>query len=276
MPLLWVAPSAAASVTSTSSDGVVTAVTDPERAGVLLRVAVAGVWECRIWRTDVSSGERIAVRSGDPALVVEGVAYAYDHEARPGRTYAYSATWVGGESTAATVPLAEVAQTAWLKSARDPSLSRPVIPAPYASATMGDQSSYTPVIGAANPYVSVQAHLGRSWTLTVYSFTEVDADAVLALLDSGPLLWQPDSASSTRSWWMVAGDVQETQIGGVSGGVWIAAAQTRAVDRPVTTGEPMLMPGWSWADAVAPYSTMTEVSAAYPDMWSLLLAGLGT
>lgn len=280
MPLLYVAPAAGSSVTVTSSDGVITAVTDGTNVGVLLRALdPEPPYELTFLRTDASTGVVEAVYSGEPSLVVEGVAYAYDHLASPGATYSYSIRRPDGtESSGAVVSLPALSECGTLlKCPAVPSLSRAVDLVSVSDRDYPSRVSLTTVLDFSAPYAATWVEGSVVMDLVIRTTTKQALADLSALVRSGlTLLLQPSEAHGIDETYCVVTSHQITRPGGIPGWSMVdTVIQVVGMDRPAGIGAPLQMPRWSWADAVRPYGTMTEVAAAYPDMWAMLRAGIG-
>lgn len=275
MPLLLGTATSTASQAVTSSDGALTAVTNPAHAGILLRAVLSGTQPPTVtfYRTD-PDGTRQVVRSGDPAPLIEGMAFAYDHEARPGVTYSYTVTGAA-ESTAAVLSVPWIGRGGWLRSISEPSRSVRVLVARPLEFTRAANVALSPVLGATYPAGAVWPRAGLTRSLVVECLTPADRDALWATLDTGVLRYDEYPSLSQRSSYLLPGDASETQIGFDAGGAWTITIAMTEMARPATNGAPFLMPGWGWTEAVAGLANMTEVQTAYPNMWAMLLGGAG-
>lgn len=260
--------------TTTSSDGVVTAVTDPANGSVLLRAVKAGEVEATVCRTDVLTGVRSVVRSGAPCVLIGGTGFAYDHEVSPGRDVVYTAVIAGVESAGAAVRVDWAGSVSgWLKSAHAPSVSRAVHVESPPALVRSSRSTILDVPRAL-PWTSWSPPSGRSWGLSLIATSEAEADAHTALLASGALLWQPNPLLSSRSWWALPGGTSEQQYGSVLG-AWLTSVELIEADRPaLMMDEPLRMPRWSWQEATGGMTT-AQALVAYPTTWDMLLAGIG-
>lgn len=274
MPLIYTAPSSTASQTVTSSDSILTAVTNPSKAGVLLRAVFTGTQPPTVtfYRTG-PDGTKVVVRSGDPAPLISGTAFAYDHEARPGVAYSYTVKGAA-ESTAAVVTVPWIDRGGWLKSVAQPTRSVRVLLTAPLQITRAANVAVTSVLGYANPAAAVFPRAGVTRTMQVRSLSNADRDALWAVLDAGVVRYDEIDALSRRSTYLLPGDATEEQAGYHDNGAWTVTIDMTEVDRPLTTGAPLLMPGWGWTEATAGFANMTEVQAAYPTMWDMLKAGV--
>lgn len=274
MPLIYTAPSSTASTTVTSSDGVLTAVSSPSKSGVLLRAVFTGAQPPSVtfYRTG-PDGVKHVVRSGDPAPLVSGTAFAYDHEARPGVAYSYTVKGAS-ESSAVVVTLPWSGRGGWLKSVSEPSKSVRVLVGAPLPPSRASNSVTSRVLGAAAPAAAVWPRSSVESSLEVRSLSPEDRDALWDVLDTGVVRYDEAEALSRRSLYLLPGDVSEEQVGHHVGGVWTLSISVTEVDRPATGGAPLLMPGWSWVDATRGMASMAEVQAAYPTVWDMLLAGV--
>lgn len=262
--------------TVTSSDNVVTAVTDDANGGVLVRIR-PGAGTVRAIRIDVATGARTPVRSGDPVTIISGEGHAYDHEVIPGRASKYVAEVSGVDSQGATVTLAWRALGSWLRSPLHPSLSTPVrvihpIDLTEEAATQvlyPDQSRF--------PWARGGALRAPSGTYTFRTISETEGRAVRDLIRSGgPLHLSAVPESGHDPQWIEVVAMRTTRPGETPG--WVLRDFTVSfveVDRPYHVGAPVLMPSWGWTQAVGPYSTMAGVQAAYGSVWAMMLAGIG-
>lgn len=274
MPIIVAAPTGSSTTPVVSADRVVTAVPNAAFGGVLLRAVYAGQppHSVTFWRTGPDG--TAVVRSGDPAVVVAGEAHAYDHEARPGVPYGYAVDVSGVRSQSAVLAVGNTSGRSWVKSATDPGASLQVrtvdIKTPRAS-----QTGLTQVYGSSAAHATIGVREGAEADLLLRTDTDVEAVRMRRTLEQGLLLWQPREGLGPDMWLAVQSDSEVRRYLDPlePGRDWqVRAVQTR---RPPTSGARLLMPGWGWSEATAPFATVAELKAAYPSMWALLLAGVG-
>lgn len=276
MPLLYEPATGSASETFTSGDGVVTVVTDPANAGVLIRVQGEGSW-CTLWRTD-PEGQAVTVRSGDPCVLVYGEGHAYDHETRPGVAYAYHVTLEDGSRSQAvtvTVPWLDPVRDCWIKVVAVPSLSTRVRALEFEE-SWDSRTGLVPIL-SGGVHATLDSELPLSGSLTVSTRDKATHDAVVAALSAtSVLLIQATEAHGLPDDLYVVRTSRSKPRPGNTPGYELRhhVAAVQEVVRPVTAGAPLAFPGWSWSDATRGFANMVDVAAAYPTVWDMLLAGV--
>lgn len=258
---------------ATSSDGIVTAVTDPANLGVLLRVVKTGGATATVWR--VQDGQAARVRSGDSVLLINGQGFAYDHEVDPDFPAAYYAVVDGAQSASAVVTLAwPQTCTAWLKNPVTPSDSMRVRVMRGWQAGSGFGGS---VVGYASPppgqvaypWATAGAQYAETGTGTLRVYDKPTYDRLQRMLRAQtPLLLQTSPGYGLEDLWFLPTRVDWNRPGDATG--WTrrdAVIGWTQMARPATEGWPLLMPRWSWEQA--------QVGGPYADVWALLTAGIG-
>lgn len=259
----------------TSADGILTAVVDTTHAGVLLRARYTGTSppsEVRFWRT--TGGERTVVRSGDPAPAIAGEAHAYDHEPRPGTLHAYTAEANGVVSKPAVVQDGWTAPGGWLKSAAAPDPPLRVLLAKPLTLSRPSSSGLTTVSGARNPHATVGRRKGVRASMEIIVRSVSDRDRLRDLLDTGVLLYQEHPTLSDLQLHLLPEDVTESRRGLGADTVYDFTVPFVEVGRPPTRGARLLLPGRSWSQMTAPFTSLAALRAAYPTVWDLLLAAI--
>ncbi len=266
-----------------SSDGVLTVETRPYAA-----VGITINWRAKWpsgpdpWTTVVTRvvGTKTArVRSPDPVYTPGGYGYAQDNEPPLSTSVSYRADAYSGagvlmgSSTTATVTTAGVSASAdaWLKGVDNPHLSREVIlAAPLGESwDQGAEVFYPqPAAGSSVAYPVVwqsAAQTAFRGRLRLRVGSSAEWDALYALLGSGVLLLQASSscAVASRDLYLRRLGAQRDQPGGTAWTLGWIEVDVIEVDRPATTGSPLMVPGWSHDIRDAAYATYTLADAAY-------------
>lgn len=228
--------------------------------GVALGISVfAADATIEVHRIDLDTGERIVPRTCGPVLVDQSDGTAYDIEAEPGHSYLYRVVIGGVErpiyDVRVAIPGWDVAlparHTGWLKSMDAPHLSAPVRMGPPPDQNIPlHTSGHT---GWGTRYGG-QGWGGRGPTAgsyIVHGLPEDDHEAILDLLASGPLLWQPRPEIRTRGRWLQVTGITDKHISSrTPAREWSVAWEE--IPRPVDDlGGPYSIPGWPWDRVVA-------------------------
>lgn len=258
------------------------AVVDEARPGVLVRAIGCEGHSVTIERA-VAGGEWLPVRSGFPARVIGGEAAAYDWEAEPGTRVSYRA--VGEQTTASMVATVDVpplqectgaACSTWLKHIERPGLSvRARILHPDSPSRAGRGSFVEPDGAGVLPHYRSQGLSGRqgSYTVRVSGWDALDAlDRLLA--EPGTVLLHANPAHGLRAMYLAVTGAAESRPGSTPGWEWRDVEFSwRQVGRPWPSEAPLLVPSWTWRDAIRDAATLRQVAGRYPTRWDLLLAG---
>lgn len=198
------------------------------------------------------------VRSGDPASAPGGTAYAFDMEAPLGQPSTWTCRpvyWDGTEgapSEGVTLMMGEPdgCYDSWIKGVDAPQLSQRVFitnDTPLARSYASDNQFDYPMMGRS-PVGSIGEWKDPTGTLTAYTDTDTDAEAMVELLRSGNLLFQTATENHIKDFYFVAGDFDEvaTWVVNMQARKWTIPFTTTA--RPDTASAPLVVPGESYDD----------------------------
>lgn len=251
--------------------------------GVLLGVWDAGTYRLGIERLTIGGpSEWVRVRTADPVwLSAGGQGAAYDLEVEPGQTYIYRPTYGGKPNPAHEVMVAipgwgahpqDALHTGWLKSVAAPQLSRRVRMGPPSEFTHATHSAINSTWGSRYASATWGGRAATRGQFVVHALPGDNAPALLDLLSSGVLLWQPRPAIETKTMYILPGDVTDRHYGGLSPARRFTLDYTE-VARPAGLDSPPVVPAWTWAVATAGLD-VAVIDSLYPDQWSILLEGV--
>lgn len=260
------------------TSGALTAVVHDGFPGVLLRV-LGATGPVTIWRAD--GAEQIAVRSAAPLIpAASGEGHAYDAETTPDRTYLYSVT-IGGTESTVTVRLPGYGtlgtlDTGWLVCVSDPSRSRLVtVQGSPERVQRHGQVGVSPVFGGLGVARWATPAGGLAWQVTLVCDGKAARDDVLALVESGPVLFhaRPD-VQALADGYLLPFPAEVAAIGAVD---WmhLVSVPVERVARPAPMpGTPLRVPYWGWTESTAGLTSAAAYATAYPTTWDQLLAGV--
>lgn len=266
-------------------DGVLKVKLDQANAGVLLRADFSSSspvpQAVRFYR----NGE--LVRSGDPAWAPAGIAKAYDHEAPVGLPANYYAVPVDPSTLEPTsdpsdrvtveVPWAAPSTSyVWLKHPQRPDLSLCLMAESFPERGRPFRTTFNDVPGARVGLSAATVTGGLTATLNVFTQTEAEYDALVALTAAGSvLLVQAHPDAGMKSFYARPTDSLTSTRLAEHGYGWamrqwpLSLVEAR---RPATVDAPLRIPGLSWASLAAQYPTWTEL-AAQVESWDALIWG---
>lgn len=274
----------------TGPDGILTARVDAERAGVHLRAdfSTADVVPAKL---RFFRGDGTRVRSGDPSDGLNalcgwapgGIGYAYDHEATPGQVNSYYAVPLDAygvavgeacDTAAVNLPWTVDNSQVWVKSPAQPNLSAPLDTATFEEDGRPSRNAGTDTLGATLGLATFAPMGGLSGTLTVKTDTREQYDAMLALLDSGPLLIQAHPVLGGIPDMYAYFDGNAASLRRVATGYgwgmreWpVHLVQCR---RPATLDAPLVVPGDSYAEEGDTFASYQQEADQVPSYEALL------
>lgn len=227
----------------TSTDGLFTAVVEPDWAYVMLRADVAGP-TVRVWRR--FNGETSLVRSGDTARVVAGVAVACDTEAPVGAPVTYWADGTG-EVEVVVPDLAGQEADTWAKPVARPGDAVAVRISAWAQFDHEPREHVSYVVGRPDPVIESDVRSLPTSTLTLTAWTSAELAGVMRAFSTGVVLMQPPRGMREQVYASV-GPIKQDQLGVASEGLWQVTLGLRHVARPATAGAKLLVPGMAYTD----------------------------
>lgn len=245
---------------------------------------VADVLQVQITRTDPGAVAPVPVRSGDPAWAVEGVGTAYDHEAPLGVPVVYTATPIykdgsTGPSTALAVtvpaPVPGEDRDLWLKSIDEPGLSLRVMLVSWPGPTAAGRQETLDVDGSPYRAVAYDVH-GAETIPIVVDVSPEDVDRMRKLLDRGVLLAQTRQGYYFPDAFHVPADVTgPTPTGKLGSSEGYQFGWTiEPIERPDTSGQPLMLPGWSYDAVAQQFGTYDAVASSYASYGALSTNGI--
>jgi hypothetical protein len=281
MPVIIVpAPPIIPPSASTSTDGYITATTDPTYGGVLL-TADFSTLPTLPRKVRFSRGDGSLVRSGDTAWAPGGIAYAYDFEMELGVITPYAATplfdtfgvWSEGTTSGyASVTVPDVDQSAdfWLKSISNPLLSVRASSRNDAEFSLAGRDSLIDIPGSEFAAGSWDVPTRQPVTYTFGLTTTVERDALYDVLRAGPVLIQILKLYDIYDgYYVFAGLTERYTFGGYSQARTVTAT-FKPVRRPPTEGAPLYIPGRSYDDVDIAYASYTALDAAKSSYTSII------
>jgi len=260
-----------------SSDGKITAYTDPAYAGILLSADFSSLTtkpvKVRFYRGS------ILVRSGDPAYSPGGLAVAYDHEAPLGEICSWTAVPIFADGTtgtastpvALTTPSMSADVDCWVKPLADPGLSIG-LEVHNDRIEEGDQArlDLTYVPGRAHPVGAFDVRTEAAMSITLRTDTKAEKDALREALKVGTVLVQLRSTYGIDDFYALPGDAAFRYFLGMFSPLRDVPVSFVPVDRPPTLDAPLFIPGRSYADQLQVAPTYAARLATWPTYFDAL------
>lgn len=224
------------------------------------------------------------VRSGNDAVAVGGVAYAYDREAPLGvpSTYVATPVWsdgsVGPTSAPVTVsmPAPLGVNDVWLKSITDSTKAvRAVALSPVTDLTYAARDNFSAVYGSPHAAGSFDVWSSASSEFTFHVDTALERKALQEVLTSGVVLFQTHPAWDIEDMYVKAGDVTRSRyesVNGVHDTAQTLSTSFTQVARPATLDAPKFIPGYSWSVVLSAHASWDHVNNAHEN-WASVLTG---
>lgn len=278
--LATIAPVPSTPVDSTSPDGHLRAVVDPQFGGVMLRIdySVSDVvllkplstpFTCTVYRQN-PDGTIERVRGGDPYRIFGGQGWLYDLEAPLASLVTY---WVvptyfdgtlGPANPGVTVHTDSPANGMWLITPSNPEASISALTIDGRTGTYTGRADLQAIIGSANPAVVLDSQSSLTTTMSLLTTTKAQFNAMKLFAKQGVALrksvtWERPDA------WFVIGNVSFAPMSATvnSGpaeapGVFQWTIALTEFERPDTAGQYAVFPGHSIADRLASFPTLAS------------------
>lgn len=220
-------------------------------------------------------GSVVPVRGANPATLVAGAWVGDDYEAPLDGTFYYQATSTDRPGVVVTSPSYTMPSNGltWLKHPGRPFLNTTVQVVAAPSLTRPITQGVFEVLGRTRPIaVSLQRSSERG-ELQLYTGTEADRSALLALLEDGaPLFLSTPSGYGVGSVYISVAEVAETRLTPLAkewARYW--TLPFTVVDRPSGAA---LAAGNSWSDLLGTYASWSQVLKT-EGTWTGVLEGIG-
>lgn len=194
------------------------------------------------------------------AAVPEGQLVWYDHFPPLGVSLTYSVTnGTTTETAVITVP-ARTDRRTWLKSGADPNLSMAVL---HSQALVYGREKPRGVYDLVDgeTFVTNGPMRRRTGTLGLVVDTAAARDNLEALIDSGPVYYQPPAWHEDPAGWLSLGSLQVARPS-LSVPQRLFTVPFTGQAEPTFDTSRQVIPGWSWTDVAATYATWTATAAA--------------
>lgn len=250
----------------------ITTVVDAANSVIIVTVTGASN-PAEVIRTD-QTGNQLAIRDGDPAVLVGGQVVCHDYEAPLDEPVTYQLVTpadfnnVKATSHAVTLPSNGLS---WIKNPGLPTLNMPLtLEPPTDPLVYNTTQGVFQVINRANPVVITSKRSDFTGTMIGYTFTLDERDSLMALFeDGGILLFQTPFKWALRSNYVAVGNVSEQWVSEDANDPareW--TIPMIAVDRPIGVASAGV--GNAWSDVIATYSSWNALKAAKSN-WSNLI-----
>jgi hypothetical protein len=259
---------------ATSAIGVMPATVDATKnnmVDVILRLTT-NVTAVTVGRQD-PSGFSALIRYGESIPVVAGYLSVSDHECPFDVPVSYvvaQAIPVGSETgTSNVVTLASNGQT-WLKDPTSPgrNLIIPVMTS-MTGATRAAQAGVFTILDRANPVVVSTVRASMAATLTCYTLTDSQEQAMIDALGSGSVLLLSGPAAEIGAMYIAIGDVGAEMVGLVTEPARLWTLPFQVVDRPIGVTSPNNVDR-TWRAVKTKYATCADLTAT-GKTWQVLI-----
>jgi len=220
----------------------------------------------------------VRVRSGDDAWAPGGWAYAFDNEAHPGDHVLYQAFPVdkngnlgtGSEQLSIQVPALPASKDCWLKSVEQPTLSMQLeMQIPDPEQDQDGRDTLTDIPGSEFQAGGWDVPVQAPWQFVFKTYTLDEYQALVALLKSGPLLWQGLNVYGIDDFYCLRKSVHVAYEKAAYDPRRLITVTLQPIDRPPTLDAPMAGSGKSYdwvAGQVESYDQLQQVWPTYPDI----------
>lgn len=239
----------------------VTATADPARARNRITVTrdTAGVaWSTfDLERTDDQGQTWVAVRGATAATPPGDVWIGYDYEAANGAVVQYrargtTATGIAGAWVSSTT-VSWASTVAWIKHPSAAERNMTFRTRSWPEPVRGRRAGVHRPVGRADPVVVTDVRQLITGTFVIYTATETEADALVALLEAAVVLVQSPPAYRFGSRWIAPLDVTEIR-GTRRAGEQIRWWQIPFVEVAAPADDGIIVSGMTWADVLATYA----------------------
>lgn len=233
--------------------------------------------DVRFYRSDGT-----LVRSGDPAVATDGIAYAYDHEMDLGGASAWYAKPIMADGTegvatqtvAVAIPEPSDESDGWIKSTVNPSLSMPVRLALAEEGGRQTRVTIDEVTGSQYGALTWDTPVAQVHQVTARTSGKADYDKLMSILTAGPLLLQAQDGTGLPKTVHVIpiGTIAATRLI-ETGAAWDYrhwALSLREIERPATIDTPLRIPGKTCQQLPEGYATCADLLAQVATCGTLL------
>lgn len=287
-------PGPTASTDSTTYNGVLRAVVDPVHAGVTIICDFSSYlapgfgytfpvpFTATVYRV-MPDGTTIIVRSGEAVESYGGIFHVYDDEVPMGQVVGYYA--IPQTADGGTGPTSGVAAVlswepdggftspgVWLKCLDDPDLSMPVRVQDWSTGSYASGTNAVNVLGSPFPVANVDVRKAYASQVTVLTSTEDEYQQLLAASQTGIAYLVGLERHRRRTGYYLLGDMAPTRQGNVNSAYdsWVIPLQQ--IDRPLTAGQTLAVPGKTLSDRQAAFPFFSDIVARDPSCEAVLSA----
>lgn len=266
---------------SESPDGRIRATVTPGSAGVFIRVDYTDLtpqlgydWpnplEITVYRR-TPDGVVSPVRGAAGIAQYGGIFHAYDDEVLFGQQIVYWA-YAGQRNGVEGVETQQVAVLTWepaggftqpgvwIKNIENPDLSVPARCQDWSGGSWASRNATADIWGGAAPAVVTDVRKSFNSKMTILTKDEDEYQALLAAVDSSVVFIVGLERHRRRTGYYLIGDIAPTRVGKAHSPYDSWEVGLTGMDRPVSAGHSLSVPGRSYADRKRTYETYQLVT----------------
>lgn len=219
---------------------------------------VPPTWPSNLARVRFYREDGTPVRSGSPAAVPGGIAYAYDREAPLGVVTSWYAVPEFADGTVGPktqlvslqIPAPSLFDTrgVWLKSVSNPNLAVRVTATDVPELSYEARQAFSAVAGASYPAASFDEWGAATGSWSFYVPTDEARKALQAVLSSGVVLVQTHPDAAIEDMYVLFGGITRSRPGSVRQQDQLLTADFTEVGPLPAEGSALFIPSHSWAD----------------------------